>query len=172
MTNLEKEWGSMVKVAGEHLIAENGYSSTWDDMAQDTYFKARVYLNDNGHLQFVLDRRTVGPYVAGGERTEPLEKFDMGTVQKPNLGAVRTALAKHQGYGHNKFSKEWTRMENDRAAGRAPLSAILADIAKGFQAPGVDLKQTEGMKAAIMEKLEGMTPDQVAKVFQVVRGLR
>jgi hypothetical protein len=172
MTNIEKEWGPMVKVAGDRIIAENGYSTTWDDMAQDTYSKAKVYLKDNGHLLFILDKRTVGPYVAGGERTELVEKFDMGTLQKPNLGAVRTALAKNQGYGHNKFSKEWYRMENDRSVGRAPLSVILADIAKNSPVSGVDPKQTEGMKAAIMEKLDDLTPEQVAKIFQAVRGMR
>lgn len=165
---LEQEWGPMLKQASGRVLAVNGYSTTWDDMAQDTHYHAEVILDPGNKLRLMVTITTVGPYVQGGEKIDKAENLNIGTLQAPKLGLVRSTLTKYKGYRWQKFSQEWTWAEGPHKGQRESLATILAEVAKeqALQIPsGVDPKVVDGMRAAIMTRLDELNPEQVKAIF-------
>ena len=171
MTNLEKEWGPMVKQATtDRVIANQSWGYSNDDMGSDYRMSANVTVDDKGNLRLIIDEWSQGTFQH--EKKAVLEDVSLGTLWKPKLNAVNSLLTKHsRSYAAYKFHRTWYVMGSGMK--KAPLADIVAEEAQKMSPPaGADPKQTEGMKAAIMEKLDDLTPEQVAKIFQAVRGMR
>jgi hypothetical protein len=118
-----------------------------------------------GKLRLYIIRRVEGAYQRG---TKVLEDLNVGTLQKPQLATIRSALAKHNGYKYNKFSKDWYRVDSaGKWTTRAPLSVILAEALAELDG-SLDPRKVDGMRAAIMQKLDRMKPGQVEAVFNSI----
>lgn len=173
---LEQEWGpTLVKQASGRVLAKNHYSTTWDDMAQDTNYYAEVVLDPGDKLRLTVTIITSGPYVRGGEKIDRAENLNIGTLQAPKLGLVRSTIVKYKGYKWQKFSQEWTWAEGPHKGQRAPLSTILAEVAgeQASQMPsGTDPRVVDGQRAAIMTRLDELNPEQVKSVFNFVMKMK
>lgn len=166
MSQLEREWGPLLKTAATWTeVALN--ESFWQWEYNASYRHATVLIN-GVQLRLVIDDEHVKTGLGAGRTRKILEDVSLGTLQKPNVTLAISLLKKH---GHNRtraggpFSKQWGSLLTD-FPGKHPLGEILLYLAR--KRSSVDPKKVDGQRAAIMDKLDKLNPEQVEAIFNSV----
>jgi hypothetical protein len=164
MSDLQVKWGRVI-YAAERVVAMNVSSWSWEYDANERV--ATVYMGDQGGLRLTIVETHTKSGLGAGKRVSEIASMNLGNVRKPSLGGVRALLGKHShsstraGYP---FSAKWTTPDGKKAG----LGEILADAAMILRS-GLTPQQVNGMRAAIMDGLDGLTAAQVEAVFNLVR---
>jgi len=159
----QKAWGRVI-YASERVVATNTSSWFWEDDSSDRV--ATIYLNETtGALRLEIREVREKTGLGAGRRESVLATLDLGNIRKPTLVGVRRLLAK---FGHppsrsgSPFKAQWSAIGGKRAG----LGEILADVAAGMAGPSRE--KVDGMRAAIMDRLDHLTPGQVKTIFDLV----
>jgi hypothetical protein len=159
------------KKSSDVIVATNTSGWSWEYDANTR--TAAILASPTGALRLMLVEKHTKTGIGAGTEMELLESRDIGTVNKPALGAVASILAKyaHQrtsaGYG---FSRMWRKGTDDQwGTSKYPLRQIIEEYAQTAM-PTRTEPSIEDMRATLMQRMKTMSPAEIEQLFsQVVR---
>lgn len=114
-----------VLMAGEELLATNQSYWSWEDDIDQV--DAMLFVDLTGALRLQMVRTHTKLGLGAGKRSETLYDNEVGTLDSPKIGVIRSYLAK---YGHDRsraggpFKRKWTCVANKQ---EMDLGTIISD---------------------------------------------
>lgn len=152
-------------IAGEKLLAMNYSHWSWDDDSNSV--DASIYVNDLGGLRLEIIETHTKSGLGAGTRTAKKEDVDLGTLEKPRLGMVKSLLKKH-GHERTRAGYPFQRLWED---GETKEKLMLADIiAREVWRRKDSIKQEPivdsiSQKKKLMKLVENMSPEDIERVL-------